>query len=177
MRYLKTIPAFCVAIAAALLAGGCSKIKPAWDESTAKLKGAFSSSGEEGKEAAPPPEMKRGKHACAQIDDHKLAIEKSEISPLQVSRDDEIKHTLEYSLCAPDDDFTLQGTLTRKIIFRGKVLFKDSGGETFKTGNDSIKAEITIPKRAPIGAYTLETVIQYENVTIKHSAKFFVKPD
>jgi len=168
---IKSLAAFIIAVA--IPAGGCSKIRPAWDDSTARLKGAFSSS----KEEAPPPEIKRGKHACAQLDDHKLSIEKSEISPLQVSRDDEIKHTLEYSLCAPDDDFTLQGTLTRKIIFRGKVLFKDSGVETFKTGHDSIKAEITIPKRAPIGAYTLETVIQYENLTIKHSAKFFVKPD
>ena len=70
----------------------------------------------------------------------------------------------------------MQGTLTRRIIFKGKELFKDSGIETFKAGTKrSIEAEITIPERAPAGLYTLETIIQYENVTIKRSATFHVK--
>ncbi|MEA5114185.1 MAG: hypothetical protein VB050_09155 [Geobacteraceae bacterium] len=181
MRYLTINSLVAAVIALAIPAGGCSKIRPAWDESTAKLKGAFSSSGEKDKETDLPKEekreeVKRGKYACQQSDAYQLFIEKSEIRPGQVSPDDEIKHTLEYSLCAPSDDFTIQGTLTRRIVFKGKVLFKDSGIETFNAGKDSIKAEITIPKRAPTGTYTLETIIQFENTTIRRSANFFVKP-
>ena len=155
-------------IATALLASGCSKMKPAWEKSTATLKGAFSSS-EEGKP---------GKFVCPQIEQHQLSIETSEISPEQVYPDDEITHTVKYSLCAPSDKFTMQGTLTRRIIFKGRELFRDSGIETFKAGTRrSIEAEITIPERAPSGIYTLETIIQHETVTIKRSATFYVKPE
>jgi len=166
MKCLNRNAVLFLVIATALLTGGCSKMKPAWEKSTATLKEAFSSS-EEGKP---------GKFACPQIEQHQLSIETSEISPDRVYPDDEITHTVTYALCAPTDKFTMQGTLTRRIIFKGKELFKDSGIETFKAGTKrSIEAEITIPERAPAGLYTLETIIQYENVTIKRSATFHVK--
>jgi len=168
MKCLNRNAVLFLVIATALLAGGCSKMKPAWEKSTATLKEAFSSS-EEGKP---------GKFACPQIEQHQLSIETSEISPDQVYPDDEITHTVTYALCAPTDKFTMQGTLTRRIIFKGKELFRDSGIETFKAGTKrSIEAEITIPERAPAGLYTLETIIQHENVTIKRSATFYVKPE
>ena len=153
-------------ISTALLAGGCAKMKPAWEKSTATLKDAFSSSGE----------GKPGKFACPQVEQHQLSLAASEISPDQVYPDDEITHTVTYALCAPSDKFTMKGTLTRRIIFKNKELFKDSGIETFKAGTQrSIEAEITIPERAPAGVYTLETIIQYDNITLKRSATFRVK--
>ncbi len=175
-------------VAVLLLAGGCAKIKPIWDEMGAKLKQSMSDS-EEKKEKDVEAEEEdededdfsslkstRKRYSCPQNDEYRLFIEKSELDPGEVSRDDEVKHMLQYALCAPSDSASIQGVLTRRVLFKGKEVFKDSGSETFKAGTWEITAEISVPEKAPVGKYTLETTIRHEKIFVKRNAIFFVKP-
>jgi hypothetical protein len=172
---------------AALLSGSCAKARPILDDikSSAKRTGEKvrpilddikSSMKRTGEQAISPLDQTRKQYSCAQ-DDTQFYVEKSEISSGQVSPGDEIKHVLQYALCAPAESVTVQGMLTRKIKFNDKEVrvSKDSYAQIYKAGTWAIIAYIEVPDSAPNGSYILETIILFGKRTIKRSNIFIVR--
>jgi hypothetical protein len=152
---------------AALLSGGCAKVRPIWDDIKSSMKRT-------GDQAISPLDQTRKRYSCAQHDT-RFYVEKSELSPVQVSPGDKIKHVVQYSLCAPSDAVTVQGMLTRKIKFKGKEIKTDSDAQVFKAGTWTVNAFIEVPDKAPSGTYTLETIIRFEDRTIIRRGIFSVQ--
>lgn len=153
------------------LPAGCAKLKPMLADIKGSIKG-------DGEQPASPLDQTRKRHSCAQ-DDTRLFIEKAEVSPGQVEQGDKIEHVVQYALCAPSDAVTIQGMITRKIKFKGREvkISTDADTETFKAGTWTVTAFIEVPDKAPVGVYTLETTIRYENKTITRSGLFRVLED
>jgi hypothetical protein len=122
-------------------------------------------------------EETRSRYSCSR-DDIRVYVEKSVMSPVHVEPGDKIEHTVQYALCAPSDNFSLQGTVNRKIKFNGREIKKissDAESESFKAGTWSFTAFIEVPDNAPEGTYTLETIIRLEDQIITRSATFSVQ--
>ena len=114
---------------------------------------------------------------CADRLEGNIYIEKTEIDPIKVERDDEFEQRLEYTYCAPPDVQEIQVEITRRVIFRGKEIFRKSSTQHIDAGPGNVKAEIEVPERASLGTYTLETTIRYEGKTVSRSDTFIVIPN
>jgi len=158
-----------IPICIVLLAAGCAQIKPIMEDIKSTMKRT-------GDHSVYPLAETQKRYSCGQ-DDIRFYVEQSEISPGQVSPGDKIKHIVQYALCAPSDAFTVQGMITRKIKFKGKEikLSTDSDTQIFKAGTWTVSAFIEVPKKAPSGTYTLETIIRFEDKTILRSGIFSIR--
>ncbi|NMC75244.1 MAG: hypothetical protein GYA56_12950 [Geobacteraceae bacterium] len=171
MRRFLLVTILLLAACGAFLPVGCAKFKPI----LADIKGSFKGGGEQPLSTL---EQTRQRYSCGR-EDTRFYVEKSDISPSQVEPGDKIQHVVQYALCAPSEAVSVQGTITRKIKFRGKErkTISDAEVETFKAGTWSVTAFIEVPKNAPEGSYTLETVIRCQDTVITRSVSFTVRED
>lgn len=171
MRRSLLFPMLVFAAGAGFLPAGCTKLKPI----LADIKGSFKGAGEQPLSTL---DQTRQRYSCAR-EDTRLYVEKCDITPSRVEPGDKIQHVVQYALCAPSDAVTVQGTITRKIKFKGKErkTSSDAEVETFKAGTWTVTAFIEVPDNAPQGVYTLETVIRCEDRVITRSGSFTVRED
>ena len=121
------------------------------------------------------PEQTREKYACALHHKTMLQLEKVEVLPEAVTPGKEINQRIRYALCPLTPSGTLKGSITRTVLFKGKVVFRDATDYEFKPGTWTVDVCIGIPKEVASGMYALDLTVRYKNQTLKESNSFVVQ--
>jgi hypothetical protein len=106
-----------------------------------------------------------------------ILIEKNEILPARVQRGKEIQHHLVYVACtSKDQDVVIIGKLSRKIYYRGHVMFQDTTPNfQIIPGQWNVNAVIAIPPKVKPGDYDFELTLSSPTTTVKRNLSFVVQ--
>jgi len=109
-------------------------------------------------------------YGCARKTQPFATIEEHELLPPRVHPGEELNHRFVYVMCPTRDASVVRGELSRRIYYKGKVVFKDvSKGFEVKPGKWSVDAFITVPSQAEPGVYSLELSFESKLLTLQKS--------
>ncbi|MGF1545845.1 MAG: hypothetical protein ACFCUG_00795 [Thiotrichales bacterium] len=86
-----------------------------------------------------------------------LKLTRHDMYPATAIAGSTVNHRFEYHLCARNEVRPLSGDLTRRIFFAGRPVLTDTSPDVeLQPGHWLVDAFITVPERAPAGAYEVE---------------------
>ncbi len=95
---------------------------------------------------------------CTETQKTPLAdFEEQRLDPETVSAGEQFTHHLVYTVCDPDRDHIINGTLYRNIYLKGRLLHSEPKTIFLKPGRWAINALIEVPAKTKPGIYTLKT--------------------
>jgi hypothetical protein len=121
------------------------------------------------------PEKTRETLSCASQKNVLLQLEDVVVLPEVVSPGKEINQRTRYALCPVAPSATLRGQIVRTVLFKGKVMVRDTTDYEFKPGTWVIDVKIGIPKDAASGAYTMDIKLHYHRKVIRETKSFMVR--
>ena len=84
-------------------------------------------------------------------------LETNEVNPPRVRPGGAFNHRIVYALCPSTPTATVEGTLTTRIRFKGRVLVDDRiDGYELKPGRWVVDSSVALPPTAEPGVYALE---------------------
>jgi hypothetical protein len=120
------------------------------------------------------PEKTREKHSCVSYKETLLELEEVEVLPDVVISGKEINQRTRYAFCPPTPSGSLRGRIIRTVLFKGKVMWRDTTDYEFKPGTWIIDVKIGIPKDAARGAYAMDIMLHYKRKAIRETKAFMV---
>lgn len=104
-----------------------------------------------------------------------FVMEKNEILPASIAPGRTFNHRLEYVLCVAGAGDSITGTLTRRIRYKGNVVFKDATNRfELKPGRWRIDATIDTPPGAKAGVYAFEAAFSSDTVNFDHGLSLII---
>ena len=123
------------------------------------------------------PEKVWKEYECDQKKLPFIKILSYEVIPPELLPGEEINQHFEYVMCPAFPAQVIQGTLYRRIYYRGKIIFEDVTKHfEFKPGKWAVDAFITVPPSAPPGVYYLSLEFRSSRFNFKKGKDFVVKP-
>ena len=99
-------------------------------------------------------EKTQNKHGCT--GDPMIYLEEALFRPSKMVPGAQILNRFIYASCSPE---SITGTISRQVIYNGKVVLRDFTNHTFVPGTWRVNAYIQIPPNAPPGAYIFKLTI------------------
>jgi len=127
-----------------------------------------------GESLSATPEETAKTYSC-KYTENTLYLELSEVLPERVKAGAEINHRIRIAFCPSVPSGTVQGTIVRRVLYKGRTMFADTAQYEFKPGTWTIDAFVAIPNKAPAGVYALEALISYQDKSLKKANAFVVK--
>jgi len=160
---------FLVLVTVSLMLSGCM------DSLKAVSQSIIVSAREPGDKMVRTLEKTQEKYACAFYSKRMLKLEEVQVLPERVTHGQEINQRLQYAFCPFTPLETLQGSITRAVLFKGSEVFRDTTAYEFKPGTWTVDVFIGIPQEAGSGVYTVNVALRYANETLEESHTFIVK--
>ena len=105
-----------------------------------------------------------------------IVIEQDQILPISVQAGKEIQHRFVYAACTSSGQQAIKGSLSRKIYYRGRVVFEDTTRNfEIKPGQWKVNAVVGIPPQVKPGSYDFELVISSPTTAVKKNLPFMVQ--
>jgi hypothetical protein len=105
-----------------------------------------------------------------------IVIEQDEILPSPVQPGQELRHHFIYAACTPNTLKAIKGSLSRKIYYRGHVIFQDTTRDfELSSGKWDVSAIIKIPPKARPGSYNFELTFSSPTTTVTKNLPFIVQ--
>lgn len=121
------------------------------------------------------PEAVWAEYACADKPLPFLKLEENEVLPPRTTAGKEVNHRLVYGMCPKMPSEVVRGDLSRRIYYRGQVVFEDVATSfEVKPGKWSVDAFITIPREAEAGVYSLDTSFSGDRLSFKGSRSLII---
>ena len=104
-----------------------------------------------------------------------IVLERNEI-PLSIVQPGEgFRHSFVYALCPAEPSKSVEVTLNRTILSKGRVVLRDTVKQfELKPGRWAVNALVNVPAQAKPGAYELQLSLTTQTMTIKGLIPFFV---
>ena len=104
-----------------------------------------------------------------------IALERNEI-PLSIVQPGEgFRHSFVYALCPAEPSKSVEVTLNRTILSKGRVVLRDTVKQfKLKPGRWAVNALVNVPAQAKPGAYELQLSLTTQTMAIKGLIPFFV---
>lgn len=116
------------------------------------------------------------KHDCSNKKLPFIVIEEDAIQPTSVQAGKEIQHHFVYAACTSSDQQVINGMLSRKIYYRGRVMFQDTTRNFEITpGQWKVNAVIAVPPKVKPGNYDFELTLSSPTTTVKGNLPFVVQ--
>jgi hypothetical protein len=160
---------FLLLVAVSLMLSGCM------DSLKAVSQDLIVSTRETGDKMVRTLEKTTEKYACVLYSKRMLKLEEVQVLPETVTHGKEINQRIQYAFCPFTPSETLQGSITRTVLFKGSEVFRDTTAYEFKPGTWTVDVFIGIPEEAGGGVYTVNVALRYENETLEASNALIVK--
>lgn len=105
-----------------------------------------------------------------------IVFERDEILPPVVKPAQEFAYHFIYAICTLHGQKTLKGNLSRKLYYKGQVIFQDTKKDfELNSGKWDVTSFVKVPPKAGSGAYNFELTFSSPVVTITRRAAFTVQ--
>jgi hypothetical protein len=128
-----------------------------------------------GHELLDNPEKVAADFDCAHRPQPWVLLETQRLRPERLSPTDELNERFVYVLCPSPGRAGLRGTLTRRVLSRGKPIWSDVVRDyELQPGRWSVDLFLTIPAKAEAGLYDFEVAFQTSKLIFRDSKSFTV---
>lgn len=130
-----------------------------------------------GKKMVMAPELTWESEGCESRPSPYIRVERSELTAPTVQPGNSIVYRFPYSACVFAQPGYIPGRFRTTISFAGKALSTRSD-DTFpvETGKWVVDTDISVPKSAEPGVYSIEATLAAKNMTIQDRINFTVQP-
>jgi len=104
-------------------------------------------------------------------------IEKTQLLPERAKPGDELAHRIVYVMCPRQVTEVVPGTLDTRILFKGKVIFRETISQELKPGRWVVDTMIPLPEGAEPGVYALQLDFLSKQGNLNERSDFIVKSD
>ena len=112
---------------------------------------------------------------CANRPQPWVLLETQQLQPGRLYANDELNERFVYVLCPAQGHGGLRGTLTRRVLSRGKAIWSDVARDyELQPGRWSVDLFLTIPVKAEAGPYEFEVAFETNKVIFRDSKNFTV---
>ncbi len=128
-----------------------------------------------GPELLDNPQKVAADFECANRPQPWVLLETHQLLPARLQANDEINEHLVYVLCPARGQAGVRGTLTRRVLSRGTVIWSDVTRDyELQPGRWSVNLFLTIPGKAEAGSYEFEVAFETNKVIFRDSKSFTV---
>lgn len=121
------------------------------------------------------PEEVAREYRCDEKELPHFTIEKIELVPDRLRPGEEFNHRMVYALCPRKPTAVVSGTLSTRILHRGRVIVNERDpAYELKPGRWIVDAFVTVPEGAAVGIYAMELEFEGRELAFTERLTFAV---